>query len=93
MLKETYGMTYEEEAEYLREIMVPKLQARVEALERLYRGELMESYHTLTRTRQARYSGPEEYADAIFRSEALEGEKAVRVGPNSTGITDDMIID
>jgi hypothetical protein len=33
MLKETYGMTYEEEAEYLREIMVPKLQARVKALE------------------------------------------------------------
>jgi len=27
MLKETYGMTYEEEAEYLREIMIPELQA------------------------------------------------------------------
>ena len=51
-----------------------RLQARVDELERLYREELMESYYTLGGTRQARYSGPEEYADAIIRSEALEGE-------------------
>ena len=30
-MKETYGMTYEEESEYLREIKVPELQAVVDA--------------------------------------------------------------
>ena len=53
---------------------IERLQARVDKLEWCWRNELMDSYQTLTSTRKARYSGPEEYADAIIRSEALEGE-------------------
>jgi hypothetical protein len=30
----------------------------------------MESYNTLTTTRKARYSGPEEYADAVLAAES-----------------------
>ena len=46
-----------------------RLQARVVALEARLREEIMESYDNLTSTRQARYSGPEEYADAVLLAE------------------------
>lgn len=43
-------------------------QERDEARERL-REEIMSAYDSLTVTRKARYSGPEEYADAVLLGE------------------------
>ena len=53
---------------------IERLQTRVEARETRLREEIMESYNGLTSTRKARYSGPEEYADAVLQAEQGESD-------------------
>ena len=53
--------------------------------------ETMQEYVTELERRCEAYE--ELLGQRVAKLKALEGEGAVRVGPNSTGITDDMIID
>ena len=47
---------------------------RIKELETRLREEIVSSYDSLTSVRQARYSSPEEYADAVLRAEAKEND-------------------
>ena len=62
---------------------IERLQARVEDAEFIIRGLLYGPYTHKAEMRGYKFLAVTEQ----------EGEGAVRVGPNSTGITDDMIID